>query len=376
MAAPALEVEGLSKAFGQEPSRVIAADRVTFQIQQAELFTLLGPSGCGKTTTLRLVAGLEVPDAGRVIFAGIDWTPLPPYRRSIGMVFQSYALFPHMNVSENVAYGLRVRGTTREETVRRVEEAVALVGLAGTQRRRPGQLSGGQQQRVALARALVYHPQLLLLDEPLSNLDAKLRVYMRGEIRRIQRQAEICALYVTHDQEEALSISDRIAVMHAGRVAQVGTPSDIYERPASVFVADFVGKANFLECTVAGREDDHYVLRAPAGETVRARAAAGHPPLAKDAPALLFLRPERVRLKGAAHGDGLRARITEMEYLGSLVRYTLAGAGGWTMLVDAPPVDEVRQGGDPVAVTFSPDHAQVFPRETGPVGSALDSRPT
>ena len=361
----ALAAEGLVKTFGRGAARVVAADGASFEVRQGELFTLLGPSGCGKTTTLRLVAGLERPDAGRVVFEGTDWTPLPPYRRSVGMVFQSYALFPHMSVFENVAYGLRVRAMPRAEVARRVGEVIELVGLAGTHARRPAQLSGGQQQRVALARALVYHPKLLLLDEPLSNLDAKLRVYMRGEIKRIQRQAGICALYVTHDQEEALSISDRIAVMHAGRVAQVGAPAEIYERPSSVFVADFVGKANFIECTVLGRDGDTYRVHTSAGEQLQGRAAAESLPLADGAPALLFLRPERMTLAAAGRGDGLRATITDIEYLGSLVRYTLSGAAGPKMLVDAPPVDGVRRAGDDVVVSFSPDHAQVYPRPAG-----------
>jgi iron(III) transport system ATP-binding protein len=362
--ASALAVEGLAKTFGQGAARVAAADGVTFEVRQGELFTLLGPSGCGKTTTLRLVAGLERPDAGRIVFEGTDWTPLPPYRRSIGMVFQSYALFPHMTVFENVAYGLRVRATPRAEAGRRVEEAIELVGLKGTRARRPAQLSGGQQQRIALARALVYHPKLLLLDEPLSNLDAKLRVYMRGEIRRIQRQAGICALYVTHDQEEALSISDRIAVMHAGRVAQVGTPAEIYEHPASVFVADFVGKANFLECTVTGRHEGLYEILTPGGERLRARPSADAQSIATGSPAFLFLRPERMSLRGAGDGaGGLPASVADIEYLGSLVRYTVTGAGGWTMLVDTPPLDGVRSVGDAVILRFSPEHAQVFPRD-------------
>ncbi len=363
-AAAKLSVEGLRKVFGEGPSQIVAADGVAFDVRDGELFTLLGPSGCGKTTTLRLVAGLERPDAGRVVFEGTDWTPLPPFRRSIGMVFQSYALFPHLSVFENVAYGLRVRRMPHAEVRRRVDEALDLVGLTGTRARRPGELSGGQQQRVALARALVYRPRLLLLDEPLSNLDAKLRVYMRGEIKRIQRQASICALYVTHDQEEALSISDRIAVMHAGHVAQVGTPADVYEQPASTFVADFVGKANFLECTVVGRDGDLYVVRA-GGEQLRARAATGGPPPTVGERALLFIRPERAALSAASRGGpGLRARVTNIEYLGSLVRYTLTGLDGWTMLIDAAPHDGTRQAGDETLVTFSPDHAQVFPRET------------
>ena len=360
-----LSVEGLRKVFGEGPAQVVAADGVGFEVRDGELFTLLGPSGCGKTTTLRLVAGLERPDTGRVVFEGADWTALPPFRRSIGMVFQSYALFPHLSVFENVAYGLRVRRMPAQEIGRRVDEALELVGLAGTRDRRPGQLSGGQQQRVALARALVYRPKLLLLDEPLSNLDAKLRVYMRGEIKRIQRQAGICALYVTHDQEEALSISDRIAVMHAGHIAQVGAPAEVYEQPASTFVADFVGKANFLECTVVGRDGEAYVVRAGGGESLRARAAAGSPPLRAGEQALLFIRPERATLSPVTDGAaGLRARVTNIEYLGSLVRYTLSGPEGWTMLIDAAPHDGVRLVGEEAVITFAPHHAQVFPRET------------
>lgn len=357
-----LGVEGVRKVFGDGPSQVVAADDVGFDVRDGELFTLLGPSGCGKTTTLRLVAGLERPDAGRIVFEGADWTPLPPFRRSIGMVFQSYALFPHMSVFENVAYGLRVRKTSREEIGRLVDEAIEMVGLAGTRARRPGQLSGGQQQRVALARALVYHPKLLLLDEPLSNLDAKLRVYMRGEVKRIQRQAGICAVYVTHDQEEALSISDRIAVMQAGRIAQVGTPAEIYEQPTSTFVADFVGKANFLECTVLEHDGEACVIRC-GGARLRARAATGSPPMPAGTAGLLFFRPERAVISPVREGaTGLPARVGDIEYLGSLVRYTLTGEGGWTVLVDAPPIGGIRQVGEEVLITLATDYAQVFPK--------------
>ncbi len=359
-----LGVEGVRKVFGEGPAQVVAADDVGFEVSDGELFTLLGPSGCGKTTTLRLVAGLEHPDAGRIVFEGADWTPLPPFRRSIGMVFQSYALFPHMSVFENVAYGLRVRRLARVEVARRVEEALELVGLAGTRARRPAQLSGGQQQRVALARALVYHPKLLLLDEPLSNLDAKLRVYMRGEVKRIQRQAGTCAVYVTHDQEEALSISDRIAVMAAGRIEQVGTPSEIYERPTSTFVADFVGKANFLECTVLGHDGDECVIRCGSAR-LRARTAAGSSRIPEGADGLLFFRPERAAIADARTGaDGLPARIRDAEYLGSLVRYTLTGEGDKTVLADVPPTGGIRRAGEEVLVTLTPEQAQVFPKGT------------
>ena len=221
--------------------------RVDISVRDGEFLTLLGPSGCGKTTTLRIIAGLERPDTGKVLFSGRDVTELRPYERNIGIVFQDYALFPHMTVFKNIAFGLEMRGLPKEEIRRKVEWALELVGLSGFENRYPEQLSGGQQQRVALARALVIEPEVLLLDEPLSNLDAKIRERLRSEIRRIQRELGITTIYVTHDQEEAMAISDRIAVMNVGRIEQVGEPLELYYRPRTEFVARFLGTSNIVE---------------------------------------------------------------------------------------------------------------------------------
>ncbi len=289
-----LQIRDLCKSFSGKNEKVAALAGVSLEVREGELFTLLGPSGCGKTTTLRCVAGFERPTSGSISFRGEDFTAVPPFRRNIGMVFQSYALFPHLSIHENVAYGLRVRRVPRGKIDDKVRSILQLVGLQTAGNRKPGELSGGQQQRVALARALVYDPRLLLLDEPLSNLDAKLRVYMRGEIRRIQQQAGVTTLYVTHDQEEALSISDRIAVMHAGKVSQVGTPDEIYQAPSSIRVADFIGQANFLPCRVS-HDGPSVTLRFPSGDEATARDAPqlggfGH------AEGVLFVRPEHVRI--------------------------------------------------------------------------------
>jgi ABC-type Fe3+/spermidine/putrescine transport system ATPase subunit len=241
-----VRLEKVTKRFGD----VLAADDVNLTINDGEFFTFLGPSGCGKTTTMRIVAGLEYPTEGRVYYDDVDVTKLPSFRRNTGMVFQNYALWPHMTVRENVAYGLKVRKLPREEVDSRVEDILELVHLGGMEERFPNQLSGGQQQRVALARVLVINPDILLLDEPLSNLDAKLRVEMREEIKDIQRRLGITTVYVTHDQEEAMAVSDRVAIQDHGKIMQVGNPHEIYDRPANLFVATFIGKGTLLEGTV------------------------------------------------------------------------------------------------------------------------------
>jgi iron(III) transport system ATP-binding protein len=297
----ALVVEDLVKTYQDRRERVRAVDGVSFEVPHGEFYTLLGPSGCGKTTTLRCVAGLERPERGRVILderlVSGDRPPafVPPYKRNLGMVFQSYAIWPHMTVFENVAFPLRVSGNgcSGAEVKRRVEEALALVRLAGSEGRMPTQLSGGQQQRLALARALVRQPGLLLLDEPLSNLDAKLRERMRAELRELQRRLGITTLYVTHDQVEALSMSNRIAVMAQGRIVQEGAPREIYQRPATQFVADFVGSTNFVEAEVLRRSEHGSVcLQTPIGP-VEAACSAG---LSLGEKVSLSIRPENIRL--------------------------------------------------------------------------------
>ncbi|MEM4528460.1 MAG: ABC transporter ATP-binding protein [Desulfurococcaceae archaeon] len=254
-------LEGITKYFG----KVIAVDNVYLNVEKGELFTILGPSGCGKTTTLRIIAGFELPDKGKLYFDDEDVTYLKPYKRGAVMVFQNYALWPHMTVYENIAYGLRVKrkelGLSERDIKERIEWVLELVKLKGLENRYPLQLSGGQQQRVALARALVVQPRVLLLDEPLSNLDARLRIEMREEFRRIQRELKITTIYVTHDQAEAMSISDRIAIMDKGKVIQVGTPQELYFKPKHLFVADFLGRSNIYRGEVVGREKNIVMVR-------------------------------------------------------------------------------------------------------------------
>jgi len=322
-----LELVAVSKSFGP----VVAVDGVSLAVASGEFVTLLGPSGSGKTTTLMMIAGFESATTGEIFLGGRPITHVPPYRRNLGMVFQHYALFPHMTVHDNVAFPLRTRGVTRGETDRRVEEALARVRLPGYGARFPSQLSGGQQQRVALARALVYGPPVLLMDEPLGALDKKLREQMQLEIKHIQRELRLTVIYVTHDQEEALTMSDRIAVMRQGRIVQLGLPEDLYERPADQFVADFIGESNFLEVTVAGLEGGVARARTDAGlEMTLPAADAG----AEGTRLTLAIRPERVRLAPAgararasgAHGswDGV---IEEVVYVGAMRKYQVRVAG-------------------------------------------------
>jgi len=311
-----LRLERVTKMFRTPEGRdVVAVDDVTLELPPGSFVTLLGPSGCGKTTTLRMIAGFEVPTRGRILLDGLDIARLTPDKRGMGMVFQSYALFPHLTVFENVAYGVRLRGVKGRELERRVEAALALVNLHGLGKRRPSELSGGQQQRVALARAMAIEPRVLLFDEPLSNLDAKLRVSLRSEIRRIQRQLGTTSVYVTHDQSEAMALSDIVVVMNAGRVEQAGAPAEVYQRPASRFVADFIGSADFLTgpvLAVAPGSIDIDLLGVP----VRVAAADGHRVGDR---ATVVVRPESVRV-----GEGqVRASVQGSTFLGSLVEYEL-----------------------------------------------------
>jgi ABC-type sugar transport system ATPase subunit len=280
-------LENITKMYG----KVIAADRVNLKVNDSELFTLLGPSGCGKTTTLRVIAGFEYPDEGKVIFDNEDVTFKKPYERGTAMVFQNYALWPHMNVFDNVAYGLKVKKLPKHEVKKRVMEVLELVGLKGLENRYPLQLSGGQQQRVALARALVVEPRLLLLDEPLSNLDAKLRLRMREEIKKLQKHLKITTIYVTHDQEEAMSLSDRVAIMNRGRVLQIGTPKEVYLNPKNLFVATFIGRSTALFGNVSDIEGDSVVLNIDDEFKLKGRIAEGQK-LEKGTRAIAIMRPE------------------------------------------------------------------------------------
>jgi iron(III) transport system ATP-binding protein len=354
-----VRLDGVVKRFRS----VEAMAGVTLTIREGEFFTLLGPSGCGKTTTLRIIAGFYDPDVGAVYFDDTPMNGVPPAERGIGIVFQNYALWPHMTVAENVAYGLRIKKVPAAEIGPRVAAVLRQVGLEGMEHRTPGQLSGGQQQRVAVARALVLNPRVLLLDEPLSNLDAKVRARLRSEIRRLQQDLGITTIYVTHDQEEALVLSDRIAVMDAGRVLQIGTPIDLYERPATLFVADFIGTNNLVAGTVVDVSDGVARLQTPAGE-MRGVAAG---PLTKGGRAVAAIRPENLVLDGAAPGCDvtLGGRVVIAQYLGSLVRYELEATGGVTLLVDVgdPKTHRYHAPGHVVGIGFQASSAQVFPAE-------------
>jgi putative spermidine/putrescine transport system ATP-binding protein len=328
----ALELVEVSKTFGP----VIAVDGVSLTVAPGEFLTLLGPSGSGKTTTLMMIAGFESATAGEILLGGRPLTRVPPYRRNLGMVFQHYALFPHMTVHDNVAFALRTRGATRAETDRRVEETLDRVHLPGYGARFPAQLSGGQQQRVALARALVYGPPVLLMDEPLGALDKKLREQMQLEIKHIQRELQLTVIYVTHDQEEALTMSDRIAVMRHGRVVQLGPPEDLYERPADQFVADFIGQSNFLEVTVRSVQDG--IATAVTDDGLDVSLAVGEAG-AEGTRVTLALRPERVRLAPAGGSNRTPALsdpsayrwwdgvIEEVVYIGATWKYQVRVRG-------------------------------------------------
>ncbi|MFJ6196149.1 ABC transporter ATP-binding protein [Micromonospora sp. NPDC092111] len=318
-------LESVSKRFARAGDTA-AVDDVDISIAAGEFFTLLGPSGCGKTTTLRMVAGFYFPTSGRIRFGQEDVTHRPPNKRDTGMVFQNYALFPHMTVAQNVAYGLKIRRVGRAESRRRIDEALGQVHLGGYGDRRIDQLSGGQQQRVALARALVIRPRTLLLDEPLSNLDAKLREETRVEIRRIQQEAGTTAIYVTHDQAEAMAMSDRIAVMESGRVRQIGAPQEIYHRPATAFVARFIGRSNVLSLPVRAAAAESVTVGLPAGGEIAVAAPADHG-LRQGATALVSVRPEHIGLTADTTPGALAGRVTALEFTGMATNLVVDTAG-------------------------------------------------
>jgi iron(III) transport system ATP-binding protein len=310
-----VRIENLTKRFGD----TVALDSLNLTVNPGEIFFLLGPSGCGKTTLLRSLAGFYLPDAGRIFFGQEDVTRQPPHERNTGMMFQSYALWPHMTVAQNVAFGLEERRMPRGEIDTHVKAALDSVHIGELAKRKIHQLSGGQQQRVALARAMVIRPRCLLLDEPLSNLDTKLRLEMRNEIRRICKEAGLTAIYVTHDQKEALSVGDRIAVMEAGHLRQVGTPAEIYRQPTSRFLADFMGETNFIEGTVSGYRDDLVTVDTPLGSFT----GTSHKWLPDEGDkVLLSIRPEAWRLGVEAESiNAITGRITERSYLGEMAQY-------------------------------------------------------
>jgi putative spermidine/putrescine transport system ATP-binding protein len=326
-----IRLRGLRKSYGE----VVALGGIDLEVRAGEFFTLLGPSGSGKTTSLRLISGFERPDAGTVELAGEDVTNLPPHERNVNTVFQDYALFPHMSVGENVAYGLRVKKVPKPEREQRVAEALAMVRLDGYEGRRPSQLSGGQRQRVALARALINRPRVLLLDEPLGALDLKLRQQLQVELKRIQSQVGITFIYVTHDQDEALTMSDRIAVMDGGRVIQVGAPNEVYDEPESGFVAGFVGVSNLLELPVERIDGGSATLTLGPRDRVAARARDSLQP---GQTAIVTIRPERISIAdgGAPSGDELchaSGVVRESLYAGPMTRFVVSLDGGGELMV-------------------------------------------
>jgi spermidine/putrescine transport system ATP-binding protein len=358
---PEIRLVTLTKRFGD----VVAVDDISLEIRTGEFFSLLGPSGCGKTTTLRMLGGFDLPTAGRIELRGRDVTRDPPDKRPVNMVFQSYALFPHLDVAGNIAFGLKRRRVDGSEIRRRTAEALELVSLPGYEKRRTNELSGGQQQRIALARALVNRPNVLLLDEPLGALDLKLRKRLQLELKRIQMDVGITFVYVTHDQEEALTMSDRIAVMHRGRIEQVGTPEDLYDRPATPFVADFIGTTNLLVGRVAALRDGESVIRLDSGDTCIAGAERCVP-----GQSIQFsVRPESVRIERVDDGPsglrdvsrvGLRGAVEQVAYLGSAVQYHVRTEGGLGVTVLASKAGPRFESGDTVVLGWSPSDALIL----------------
>ena len=351
----AIVLEAVSKGFGGQA----AVREVSLEIGDGEFFSLLGPSGCGKTTTLRMIAGFVEPDEGRILLHGQDVTSVPPNKRPVNMVFQQYALFPHMSVYDNVAFGLSVKRVPKSEHRQRIEELLRVVSLEGYEKRKPRQLSGGQQQRVALARALVNRPAALLLDEPLGALDVKLRKQMQLELKRIQNELGTTFVYVTHDQEEALAMSDRIAVMDAGRVEQLGTPREVYEQPATPFVADFIGSLNAVEIRVDEIVGGYGVARLGEQDRVVVPVEAG---TSAGSELRVAVRPEHVRLSGGdANGSRLSGTIADLVYLGMYTQVHVDTAAGRVVshrLADEL-LDDLHQGGA-VVLTWDADDSYVL----------------
>jgi spermidine/putrescine transport system ATP-binding protein len=363
--APDISLKQVTKRFGE----TVAVDGVSLDIAQGSFFAMLGPSGCGKTTTLRMIGGFEGPSAGTIELAGREVTHAPPYKRDVNTVFQSYALFPHLTIERNVAFGLQRKKVPKAELRQRVAEALELVELQGYGNRKPAQLSGGQQQRVALARAIVNRPRALLLDEPLGALDLKLRKQLQLELSRIQREVGITFVHVTHDQEEAMSMADTIAVMNQGRIEQLGAPEELYERPATAFVAGFLGACNLLDGELVARASDVVELVTPEGARLRVPTdrVNGH-----DAAAVrVGVRPEKLRLVPAGSSEGdmnvLRGTVTDASFLGVLTQYIVRTTSGHEMTAiaqndGAHDLTTIGPGRE-VDVAWSPDHSFVVARE-------------
>ena len=350
-------LKNVSKRFG----KVVAVDNVSLEVRDGELFTILGPSGCGKTTTLRIIAGFELPDEGKVLFDDVDVTYRKPYERGTAMVFQNYALWPHMSVFDNIAYGLRVRKLPRDEVRKRVMKVLELVGLKGLEDRYPLQLSGGQQQRVALARALVIEPKVLLLDEPLSNLDAKLRVKMREEIKRLQKRLGITTIYVTHDQEEAMSLSDRIAIMNNGRVVQIGHPKEVYMNPSNLFVATFIGRSTALAGRVVDVSGERVKLAISEDITIKGKVAKGYK-LSVNEEAIAIMRPEDFDLeKPEVEANELTGIVDLTMFIGAFTQAKIR-IGNQSFKAYLDPDIEVKPG-TKMTVYIKADNVIVFPKK-------------
>jgi polyamine ABC transporter, ATP-binding protein len=369
-----LSLVELTKTFSNTVSDVTAVDHINLDIRPGEFITLLGPSGCGKTTTLRMIAGFEDATSGQVMLDGENMVVVPPNRRPMSMVFQSYALFPHLSVRENVAYGLRLRKKSAEEIKEEVDIALAAMNLTAMADRAPSQLSGGQQQRVALARAMVVRPKVLLFDEPLSNLDAKLRVKMRVEIRRMQKRLGISSVYVTHDQSEAMAMSDRIVVMNSGRIEQVDTPEEIYLHPASVFVADFVGRANFVPAKAQEVDEDGMAEIEALGQKIRVHSSEGAKEAVREGKeTVVLVRPESMRIqptdeKPATLTGSLGQVVTSIFY-GETVEYEIETEfGSLVCVVSDPRAEDLLEEGQYVRLGIEAEKAWLLP--SGELASA------
>ncbi|MBI9100978.1 MAG: ABC transporter ATP-binding protein [Spirochaetales bacterium] len=356
-----LVLKQLVKEFGSGNDIFRAVDEVNLTVDEGELITLLGPSGCGKTTTLRMIAGFHTPSGGEIFIDGEEVSSIPPNKRPTSMVFQNYALFPHMTVKENVAYGLKIRKDSKQEVERKSNDIIKLLGLDGLQNRQPAQLSGGQQQRVSLARAMVMEPKLLLFDEPLSNLDAKLRVSTRLEIRKLQQRVGITSVYVTHDQEEAMTLSDRVVIMKDGKIQQIGKPAEIYAHPANLFVAGFIGKANFLEAKVKSIDGDYFTLDV---HGVTCRAPYWNQAVAAGDSVELVVRPESI-IPEEPDDKLLQGRILDSVYFGSHILYEIQISQDKVITIEvSDPQQHIQYPvGTRVGLVFKEKSLHVIPKE-------------
>ncbi|MDD3424079.1 ABC transporter ATP-binding protein [Sphaerochaeta sp.] len=356
-----LELKDLTKSFGNDADKVVAVDHINLQVKEGDLVTLLGPSGCGKTTTLRMIAGFHTPTGGDVYIDGVSMNQIPPNKRPTAMVFQNYALFPHMTVFENIAYGLRIRKESNDEVKRKVEDIMRLIGLENLGDRQPRQLSGGQQQRVSLARALVMEPKVLLFDEPLSNLDAKLRVSTRLEIRKLQQRVGITSVYVTHDQEEAMTLSDKVVIMDRGLIQQVGSPAEIYSHPVNRFVAGFIGKANFLQAVVDSVESEQLVLQFLGKKIVAPR---WNKEIKTGDEVLIVARPESI-LPEHPNEELVEGVVVNSVYFGSQMLYEVELPDHTVLQIEVadPQYHPIFTQGQKVGLAFKDRSLHVLPME-------------